>query len=104
MSIQVLDGICADIFAALFFIVVADLTKGTGHYGFALGVLSTCWSLGAAMSHIVAALIVDSAGFDAAFLFLCGIALIAFLLYWIAMPETGPAKLISTLTTSMQDA
>ncbi len=56
------------------------------------------------MSHIVAALIVDSAGFDAAFLFLCGIALIAFLLYWIAMPETGPAKLISTLTTSMQDA
>ncbi len=31
-------------------------------------------------------------------------ALIAFLLYWIAMPETGPAKLMSTLNMAMQDA
>ena len=37
VSIQVLDGIGAGIFGALFFIVVADLTKGTGRYNLAQG-------------------------------------------------------------------
>jgi MFS family permease len=37
----------------------------------------------------VLAIIVDKAGFSAAFAFLAGCALAAFLLLWIAMPETG---------------
>ena len=37
VSIQVLDGIGAGIFGALFFIVIADLTRGTGHYNLAQG-------------------------------------------------------------------
>jgi predicted MFS family arabinose efflux permease len=47
VSIQILDGIGVGIFGALFYIVVADLTEGTGHYNLALGVTSTCWGLGA---------------------------------------------------------
>lgn len=45
VSIQILDGIGAGIFGALFYIVIADLTQGTGHYNLALGAASTCWGL-----------------------------------------------------------
>ncbi len=92
VSIQVLDGIGAGIFGALFFIVIADLTRGTGRYNLAQGAASACWGLGAALSNSVAGFIVDKAGFSAAFAFLAGCALAAFLLLWIAMPETGETK------------
>ncbi|HZZ03342.1 MFS transporter [Paraburkholderia sp.] len=88
VSIQILDGIGAGIFGALFFIVVADLTQGTGHYNLALGATSASWGLGAALSNPVAGFLVDKTSYSVAFLFLAAIALAAFLLYWIAMPET----------------
>jgi len=90
VSIQVLDGIGAGIFGALFFIVIADLTKGTGRYNLAQGAASALWGLGAALSNLVAGYIVDLAGYSAAFLFLALCALAAFLLLFAAMPETAP--------------
>ncbi len=69
VSIQVLDGIGAGIFGALFFIVIADLTRGTGRYNLAQGTASASWGLGAALSNSIAGIIVDKAGFSAAFLF-----------------------------------
>jgi hypothetical protein len=45
VSIQLLDGIGAGIFGALFFIVIADLTRGTGHYNLALGAASAAWGI-----------------------------------------------------------
>lgn len=89
LSIQLLDGVGAGIFGALFFIVISDLTEGTGHYNLALGAAATAWGAGAALSNAVAGFIVDRAGFDAAFLFLAGVASLAFLLFWLAVPETG---------------
>jgi MFS family permease len=93
VSIQILDGIGAGIFGALFYIVVADLTKGSGRYNLAQGAAATAWGLGAALSNSVAGVIVDIAGYDAAFLFLAAVALAAFILFWTAVPETGePSK------------
>jgi MFS family permease len=89
VSIQLLDGIGAGIFGALFFIVIADLTKGTGRYNLVQGAASAIWGLGAALSNSVAGFIVDRAGFDAAFLFLTAMAALAFLLFWVAVPETS---------------
>jgi MFS family permease len=89
VSIKVLDGIGAGIFGALFFIVVADLTKGTGRYNLAQGAASASWGLGAALSNFVAGYIVDIAGYSSAFLFLASCAAAALLLFWTAMPETG---------------
>jgi len=96
VSIQVLDGIGAGIFGALFFIVIADLTNGTGRYNLAQGAASACWGLGAALSNFVAGFIVDKAGFSAAFLFLASCAFGAFMLLWIAMPETRKAEVRSS--------
>jgi MFS family permease len=89
VSIQILDGVGAGIFGALFFIVVADLTKGAGRYNLALGATSAAWGIGAAFSNSIAGFIVDWAGYSTAFLFLAGVALAALVLFWVAVPETG---------------
>lgn len=88
VAIQLLDGVGAGIFGALFFIVVADLTEGTGRYNLAQGAAGACWGLGAALSNAVAGYIVDGFGYDAAFLFLAACAAGALLLFWVAVPET----------------
>ncbi|MDD2658850.1 MAG: MFS transporter [Methylococcales bacterium] len=98
VSIQILDGIGAGIFGALSYLVIADLTRGTGRYNLAQGAASACWGLGAAaLSNLTAGFIVEQASYNAAFLFLAGVALMAFLLFWFAMPETCPALLRLTI-------
>ncbi len=93
IAIQLLDGVGAGIFGALFFIVVADLTRGTGRYNMAQGAASAAWGLGAALSNTFAGMIVDLRGFNAAFLWLAATAVIAFLVLWWGVPETGsPAR------------
>jgi MFS family permease len=88
ISIQILDGVGAGIFGALFFIVIADLTKNTGRYNLALGASSASWGLGAAVSNGVAGFIASSFGYSAAFLFLAACAVLAFLVLWLRVPET----------------
>lgn len=88
VALQLLDGVGAGIFGALFLIVVADLTEGTGRYNLAQGVAGASWGLGAALSNVVAGYIVDGLGYDAAFLFLAACAAGAFLLFLALVPET----------------
>jgi hypothetical protein len=40
VSVQLLDGVGAGIYGALFPLVVADLTRGTGHFNASRGALS----------------------------------------------------------------
>jgi predicted MFS family arabinose efflux permease len=89
VAVQLLDGIGAGLFGALLPVVVKDLTQGTGRFNVSLGALSTAFGLGAALSPGLAGLVVQGAGYDAAFLTLAGIAALAFLLLWLGMPETG---------------
>lgn len=88
VAVQLLDGIGAGVFGALFPVVVKDLTQGTGRFNASLGALSALFGLGAALSPGLAGLVVQSAGYTAAFLTLAGIAGAAFLLLLVAMPET----------------
>jgi hypothetical protein len=88
VGVQLLDGVGAGIFGALFPLVVADLTRGTGRFNVSQGAIATAQGVGASLSNTVAGFIIVWAGYSAAFLFLGGVAAIAFLLYWLAMPET----------------
>ncbi|MBC3384161.1 MFS transporter [Pseudomonas sp. SWRI179] len=87
VAVQLLDGIGAGLFGALFPLVVKDLTQGTGRFNVSLGVLSTVFGLGAALSNSLAGFVVQGAGYSAAFLTLAAIAALAFGLL-LAMPET----------------
>jgi len=86
--VQSLDGVGAGIFGALFLIVIADLTKGTGRYNMSLGAVSTIMGIGASTSNLVGETIVTMAGYNAAFLTLASIAGIALLIFAFFMPET----------------
>jgi hypothetical protein len=48
VSVQLLDGVGAGIFGALFPLVVADLTRGTGHFNVSQGAIATATGVGAA--------------------------------------------------------
>lgn len=88
VAVQLLDGIGAGLFGALFPVMVKDLTLGSGHFNISLGALTTVFGLGAALSNGLAGFVVEAAGYDAAFLTLAGVAGAAFLLLWVGVPET----------------
>ena len=90
VGVQVLDGVGAGVFGALFPIVVRDLTHGTGRFNVSLGAVTTAWGVGAALSNIVAGWIVVVAGYHAAFISLGARTGAGLTLYLVVMPETGP--------------
>jgi MFS family permease len=88
VGVQLLDGIGAGIYGALFPIVVADLMRGTGRFNVAQGAVATAQGLGAALSATLAGTIIVAASFSAAFIALAIIAAAGFVIYLVAMPET----------------
>jgi MFS family permease len=91
VAVQLLDGVGAGLFGALFAVVVADLTRGTGHFNAAQGAVATAQAVGGVVSTTLAGLVAARAGYDAAFLTLAAIAAGGAALFWLAMPETRPA-------------
>jgi MFS family permease len=88
VGVQALDGIGAGIFGALFPVVIADLTRGSGRFNVSQGAVATAQGLGAALSATLAGSIIVAAGYSAGFLTLAAIAAAGFVLYLVAMPET----------------
>ncbi|PZQ13588.1 MAG: MFS transporter [Ancylobacter novellus] len=88
VGVQLLDGVGAGVYGALFPLVVADLTRGTGRFNVSQGAIATAQGLGAALSASLAGVIIVSAGYSAAFIALAAIAAAGFALYLLAMPET----------------
>jgi MFS family permease len=88
VAVQLLDGIGAGIYGALFPVIVADLMRGTGRFNAAQGAVSTAQGAGAALSTTLAGLIVTHAGYSAAFLTLGAVAAGGFAIFLIAMAET----------------
>jgi MFS family permease len=89
VGVQLLDGVGAGLFGALFPVIVADLTRGTGHTAAGLGLVATAQGIGASLSNLIAGVVVVRAGYSAAFLALCTVALAGLALFRLAMPETG---------------
>jgi predicted MFS family arabinose efflux permease len=88
IGIQVLDGIGAGIFGVVSVLVIADLTQGTGRFNLALGAITTAVGIGAALSQAIAGGLVHHFGYRVGFLFLAAVALAAFVILYIWMPET----------------
>jgi MFS family permease len=90
VALQVLDGLSGAVMGVLTALIVADLTRNTGHFNAALGAIGTATGLGATLSPALAGIIADHAGATAAFLSLAMIALIGLILTWLFLPETKP--------------
>eukprot|EP01032_Pedospumella_encystans_P001019 gene1019-1183_t len=74
LALQVLDGIGAGIFGVMLTLMIGDLTRGSGHFNFALGLGAACVGLGAALSNLLAGSIAHAAGYGTAFVVLAAIA------------------------------
>jgi len=88
VAIQILDGVGAGIFGVVSVLVIADLTRGSGRFNLTLGAITTAVGVGASCSQVIAGSIVHHFGSNAGFLFLAGVAAVAFFILYVFMPET----------------
>ncbi|WP_334801682.1 MFS transporter [Nostoc sp.] len=88
VSVQLLDGIGAGIFGVMQLLVIADLTKGTGHFNLAQGAIGAAVGIGASLSNSLAGFVAKEWGYNASFLTMAAIAASALAFFWFFMPET----------------
>jgi len=104
IAIQTLDGVANAIFGVVSVLVIADLTRGTGHFNLAAGALATMVGIGAALSATVGGQIIQRMGFKASFLGLAAIAVCAFSVLLFAVPETLRANGEATASAEIEAA
>jgi MFS family permease len=101
IAVQLLDGVGAGLTGALFPVIVADLTRGSGHFAVAQAGVGTIHGIGGTVSATLAGVVVVRAGYSMAFLTLAFIAALGGLLFWLLMPETRTAPLMVDETTTV---
>jgi MFS family permease len=90
VAVQVLDGFSGAILSVIIALVVADVTRGSGHFNLAVGTIGSSMAIGAALSTTLGGQVGTAFGHTAAFLTLAGIAAVGFTLALTRMPETRP--------------
>ena len=90
MAIQGLDGIGAAVIGVLLPLIAADIAAERGHFNLTMGAIGLAAGGGAAVSTTLAGAVQDLLGNHAAFGALAAAGLVATLLAWLIMPESGP--------------
>jgi MFS family permease len=88
VAVQILDGITAAALGVMVPLMIADITRGTGRFNLAQGIVGTAVGIGASISPTLAGYLTDTFGSSVAFLGLAVIAAMAFTAVWALMPET----------------
>jgi len=91
LFVQLLDGITGSTLGVLTALVVADLTRGTGRFNLAQGLVGTLAGIGASLSTAFFSLVAGNFGATAGFVSIACAALVLVLIVWLWMPETMPA-------------
>jgi MFS family permease len=92
VAAQLFDGIAAAVFAVMVPLVIADVTRGTGHFNLGQGIVGTTIGIGASVSTTYAGYLSDHFGSPIAFLGLTAAATLGFVAVWAFMPETRPVR------------
>ena len=92
MTGQILDGIGAGVYGVIIFLVVADITRGTGVFNFATGVVITVQGLGASFGSWLGEWWAGAYGYASSYALLTGLGVLALLILAVFMPETHPDK------------
>ena len=71
-------------------LVIADVTRGTGHFNLGQGIVGTMIGIGASASPTYAGYLSDHFSSPIAFLGLTAVAILGFVAMWALMPETRP--------------
>jgi MFS family permease len=90
VAAQALDGVSAAVLAVLFPLIIADITRETGRFNLALGVVGSAMGIGAALSTTLAGYAFDHFGSMVSFFGLAMVAASGLIIVWLLMPETSP--------------
>jgi MFS family permease len=91
VAVQMLDGVSGAVLGIIVPLALADISRGTGRFNFAQGLVGSATGIGAALSTTTAGYFADHFGMATAFFGLAAAAVAGFLLLLAAMPETKPA-------------
>jgi MFS family permease len=91
VPVQVLDGITAASLGIMVPLMVADMTRGTGRFNLAQGVVGTAVGIGASISPTLAGYLTDAFSSSVAFSGLALIAALGLAGVFALMPETRPS-------------
>jgi MFS family permease len=92
VAIGLLDGVAAGLFSVISVIIAADLTRGTGRFNLAQGLVALSVGIGAGLSNLTAGFVVQWFSYPIGFLYLAGIAVCGLMFFATMMPETRPAN------------
>jgi predicted MFS family arabinose efflux permease len=92
VAVQLLDGLTASVFGVIVPLIIADLTRGTGHFNLGQGIVGTTTGIGASLSTTFAGYASDHFGSEFAFLGLASVAALGLAAVWFLLPETRPPR------------
>ena len=92
VGVQLLDGVTAAALGVMVPLIIADITRGTGHFNLGQGIVGTTTGIGASVSTTYAGYLSDHFGSPIAFLGLTAVAALGFVAVWRIMPETRPGR------------
>ena len=88
VAVQLLDGISAAVLGVLIPLIIADASRELGRFALAQGIVGTAMGIGGSLSPTFAGYLADVYGSRFAFLGLMAVAVVAFVVAAIAVPET----------------
>jgi MFS family permease len=88
IAAQVLDGMSAASLGVLVPLIIADVTRGSGHFNFAQGLIGAAVGIGASLSTGIAGYVADISGPAIVFFSLCGVAVAGVVFVIALVPET----------------
>jgi MFS family permease len=92
VAAQLFDGISAASLGVLVPLIIADVTRGSGHFNFAQGLIGTAVGIGASFSTTLAGFIADTSGPAITFLLLACVGVVGLVFVFAVVPETRGAS------------
>ena len=92
VAAQLLDGISAASLGVLVPLIIADVTRGSGHFNFAQGLIGAAVGIGASFSTTLAGCIADTSGAPITFLSLACVGVMGLVFVFALVPETRGAS------------
>jgi MFS family permease len=92
VAAQLLDGISAASLGVLIPLIIADVTRGSGHFNFAQGLIGAAVGIGASFSTTLAGFIADTSGAPITFLLLSCVGVMGLVFVFAVVPETRGAS------------
>jgi MFS family permease len=92
VAVQLLDGLTASVLGVMVPLMIADLTRGTGHFNLGQGIVGAATGIGASLSATLAGYTSDHFGSESAFFGLAAVAAVGLTAVSLLMPETRPIR------------